>query len=126
MDLEERVVELERLASELRAEVTRAGQQTRRLSSRDKAFSSRRGALQQSRIVEKETAPSHPLFPLPPITLKTAAGNRQLSAETVTLLRGAMINLRVTDPELALRAALRFWIKKSNTKESPSTPTVVH
>jgi hypothetical protein len=126
VDLEERVVELERLASELRAEVTRAGQQTRRLSSRDKAFSSRRGALQQSRIVEKEAATSHPLSPPPPITLKTAAGDRQLSAETAALLCGAMINLRVDDPELALRAALRFWIEQSNTKESPGTPTVVH
>jgi hypothetical protein len=126
VDFEERFFELGSLASELRAEATRAAQRNRRLSSRDKAFSSRRSGLQQPRIVEKEAATSHPLSPLPPITLKTAAGDRQLSAETVTLLRGAMINLRVTDQELALRAALRFWIKKSNTKESPSTPTVVH
>jgi hypothetical protein len=126
VDLEERVVELERLASELRAEVTRAGQRNRRLSSRDKAFSSRRGALEQSRLGEKETATPHRLSPPPPITLKTTDGNRQLSAETATLLRGAMTNLRVTDPELALRAALRFWIQKSNTKEYLGTPPVVH
>jgi hypothetical protein len=126
VDFEERFFELGRLASELRAEATRSAQRNRRLNSRDKAFSSRRSGLQESTIVEKEAATSHPLSPLPPITLKTAAGDRQLSAETVTLLRGAMINLRVTDPELALLAALRFWIKRSNTKESPSTPTVVH
>jgi hypothetical protein len=45
------------------------------------------------------------------IVVKMRSDNMELSTETTTLMREAMANLNVDDPEFVLKAALRNWIR---------------
>jgi hypothetical protein len=46
-----------------------------------------------------------------PTMVKMRSDNMELSTETTGLMRGAMANLNVDDPEFVLKAALRNWIR---------------
>jgi hypothetical protein len=50
------------------------------------------------------------------MVIKSNSESTELSAETEGLLYRAMVDLQVDDPQFALRAALRNWIRYAPSK----------
>jgi hypothetical protein len=126
VDFEERVFELERSHAELRAALIRAARRIDRLNPGDAALPGLWLSLRQAREVAENVEAA--IGEVPYTALKTTAGSQvELSEETAALLCGAMEKLREKDPEIALRAALKLWIKNAGTNgNSAGMPIMAH
>jgi hypothetical protein len=60
------------------------------------------------------------------LALKTMSGTLYLSTETAALLGEAMADLQVDDPEFALQAALKSWIRLAPTQTRSAHTQKVH